>query len=313
MTFEFQAAFQIQGERPPSAESEQKLTGRCMMKPFPTIVRKIINKIIPTSYNNNCQTQEPCAGRRLKVRPSDVFLVSYPRSGNTWTRFLISNLVWYEDDTDFINLEERVPDIYCQSDRFLKQLPEPRFLKSHEYFDPRYRKIIYIVRDVRSVIVSYYHFMVERGMMESTTSFYDFTRRFLDGGLDAFGSWQDNVASWIYTRKRDKKRFLLVRYEDLHRDTASALKRVASFLDLERSPKQIEKAVEGSSFRLMQNLQAKTEPVTIVRSGRVNEWAEVLDRETLELIDRRCGTVLRETGYPTLSDQNVQHHDSLIA
>lgn len=283
------------------------------MKSFPSSVEKIKNKIISVIYHNHPQIEEPCAGRRLTVRPSDVFLVSYPRSGNTWTRFLISNLVWHEDATDFTNLEERVPDIYCRSNRLLKQLPEPRFLKSHEYFDPRYRKIIYIIRDVRSVIVSYYHFTVERGIVESTTSFHDFTRRFLDGELDAFGSWQDNVASWIYTRGRDKKRFLLVRYEDLHRDTACALKRVAKFLNLERSPKQIEKAIEGSSFRLMRNLQAKTEPVTIVRSGRVNEWTEVLDRETLELIERRCGDVLRETGYPTLLDQKVHQRESLIA
>lgn len=283
------------------------------MKLFPPSIKKIKSKIKSVIHNNNSPIEAACAGRRLTIRPNDVFLVSYPRSGNTWTRFLISNLVWHRDQTDFINLEERVPDIYCQSNRFLKQLPAPRFLKSHEYFDPRYQKIIYIIRDVRSVVVSYYHFMVERGKMEPTTSFHDFTKRFLNGELDAFGSWQDNVASWIYTRGIDKARFLLIRYEDLHHDTASALKRVASFLNLERSPQQIQKAIEGSSFRLMQNLQGKTEPVTIVRSGRVNEWTEVLDQKTLELIGRRCGKILRETGYSTFLDQKDQQYESLLA
>ena len=32
-------------------------------------------------------------GRRVKIRESDVFLVSYPRSGNTWVRFLLANVV----------------------------------------------------------------------------------------------------------------------------------------------------------------------------------------------------------------------------
>jgi hypothetical protein len=276
-------------------------------------LRNLKNKFVSIIHHKECQIQEPCAGRRLEVRPTDVFLASYPRSGNTWARFLISNLVWHEDDTDFINLEERVPDIYCQSNRFLAQLPEPRFLKSHEYFDPRYRKIIYIIRDVRSVIVSYYYFLVELGKVESTTSFYDFTKQFLAGELDAYGSWQDNVASWLYIRGQDQKNFLLLRYEDLHQNTAAALKRVTAFLNLKRSPQQIEKAIKGSSFRLMQKLQTKTEPVTIVRSGRVNEWTEALDQKSLELVDHHCGYLLQETGYPAYLDKNFQKLEQMSA
>ena len=35
-----------------------------------------------------------CAGRDLAVYADDTFVVSYPRSGNTWTRFLVANLVY---------------------------------------------------------------------------------------------------------------------------------------------------------------------------------------------------------------------------
>ena len=52
------------------------------------------------------------AGRRLTVFRDDVFLVSYPRSGNTWTRFLIGNLLDQEDPVTFANIESRIPEIY---------------------------------------------------------------------------------------------------------------------------------------------------------------------------------------------------------
>src|SRR5881397_1861057 len=93
------------------------------------------------------------AGRRLTVFPDDVFIVSYPRSGNTWTRFLVGNLVYQDEPVTFANIESRIPEIYLFPDRVLRSLPRPRMLKSHECFDPRYQRVIYIVRDPRDVVV----------------------------------------------------------------------------------------------------------------------------------------------------------------
>src|SRR4051794_3610937 len=87
------------------------------------------------------------AGRRLTVLPDDIFIVSYPRSGNTWTRFLIGNLLSPNSPVTFANVESRIPEIYLCTDQQLRELAKPRIMKSHEYFDPRYKKIIYLVRD----------------------------------------------------------------------------------------------------------------------------------------------------------------------
>lgn len=84
------------------------------------------------------------AGRNFAVYPDDTFVVSYPRSGNTWTRFLIANLVHPDEEVSFANIEKLIPDTSSQSNRALKATPRPRIIKTHEYFDHRYPKTIYI-------------------------------------------------------------------------------------------------------------------------------------------------------------------------
>src|SRR5260370_18012151 len=85
------------------------------------------------------------AGRNLAVYPDDTFIVSYPRSGNTWTRFLVANLVYPGQPVTFANIERLIPDCEAQSSRYLKRVARPRIIKNHEYFDPPYNTSTYIV------------------------------------------------------------------------------------------------------------------------------------------------------------------------
>ena len=87
-------------------------------------------------------TGRQLAGRGATVYPDDVFLVSYPRSGNTWTRFLLGNLISQNEPVTFSNIESRIPEIYFNPDRVLRALPRPRMLKSHECFQPQYPDVI---------------------------------------------------------------------------------------------------------------------------------------------------------------------------
>lgn len=127
-----------------------------------------------------------------KVRPTDRFIVSYPKSGNTWMRFLVENLLSNEP-VNFLNVEYAVPDM--NTDKFLRALPSPRYIKSHEPFDPRYNKVVYIVRDGRDVAVSYYYHLKIWKNMDLDFSVY--LKKFLTGRLNNYGSWRDHVHSWI--------------------------------------------------------------------------------------------------------------------
>ena len=252
-------------------------------------------------------------GRHLTVRESDVFIVSYPKSGNTWTRFLIGNLI-SENDVNFLNLESLVPDIYVLPDSKLKQLKAPRFIKSHEYFDPRYKKVICIVRDPRDIAVSYMYFFRKMGWITADSSIEDFTNKFLDGSLDPYGSWGCNVGSWLGARAEDDD-FLLLRYEDMLTSPKASLEEISIFLGLNASQEIIERSIELSSFDRMRSLEKDWEIMRksnrnnpFMRLGKKGEGVKELPEYVKNQIEEKWGGIMGKLGYLPVGVQSSLSH-----
>ncbi len=193
-------------------------------------------------------------GRHLQVRADDTFIVSYPRSGNTWLRFLVANLIHPAVKVDYTNIESMVPDIYVSPEIGLRAMSGPRILKSHEAFDPRYRRVVYAVRDPRDVIVSQFTTLRRlRGDLVED-SFEGFVDRQFAGEFDAwFGSWSANVNSWIHHDKVDLD-LLVVKYEDLRSDTLAVAAKLAAFLGISCPDNVLREAVANSSRGRMREL-----------------------------------------------------------
>ena len=135
----------------------------------------------------------------------------------------------------------------------------PRIIKSHDCFDPRFPKVVYIVRDPRDVTVSQYFYHRKLRKIGDDSPIELFVTRFLAGKTCPHGSWGENVATWLATREHDP-RFLLLRYEDMLADTRHELTKVADFLGFTASPQHIATAVERSSVSRMRKLeQAETD------------------------------------------------------
>ncbi|PYV73607.1 MAG: hypothetical protein DMG97_10925 [Acidobacteria bacterium] len=166
------------------------------------------------------------AERNFAVYPDDTFIISYPRSGSTWSRFLVSNLLHPDIEVSFANIDELLPATSSRSRRALKRMPRPRIIKSHNYFDHRYRNVIYIVRDPRDVVLSEYRFILKGRGIEDNYPIDAFVARFLKGEVSTYGSWKQNVGTWIAARG-GSERFLLLRYEDLVAKTAIELSKIA--------------------------------------------------------------------------------------
>lgn len=187
----------------------------------------------------------------------EFFLVSYPRSGNTWLRVILGYLLSAQarsgsrDVVAFHNVGNYVPDSHQEgqlaqvldrtSDFF--QLPV-QVVKSHDSFGPFYwgKKVIYVVRDGRDVIRSYFHYMNAR-----TKSFIA-PEAFVEGNTSRVMSWSRHVLGWHKTLGKGN---LLVRYEDLKANPEQEVVRIAEYLGLVVTPGQVAEAVQEAAFENM--------------------------------------------------------------
>jgi sulfotransferase family protein len=226
--------------------------------------------------------------RRHEVWPDDIFLVSFPKSGNTWMRFLLGNLMHPDKSVGFVDIENVVPDIAGTTRADFRRLKRPRLIKSHDCFDPRYPRVVYIIRDPRDVAVSIYYYAKKVKNIDDSLSLEAFVKqRMLVPGRSYNGTWGENAGSWLvntmniaefgfenngasrYSPSSEHsaaleagarghgREFLLVRYEDLLQDAQAELYRIAKFLGFETSPERIARAVEQSSADSMRKLESK--------------------------------------------------------
>jgi len=184
-------------------------------------------------------------------------------------------------------------------------------MKSHQYFDPRYRQIIYVVRDPRDVALSQYHFYRKRRRIEDNYPVEQFVTRFVAGATSDYGSWGENVASWVATR-HGRPGFLLLRYEDMIAQTARELTRVASFLGIAVTPERLAQIVERSSsdeMRKMEKSQAlkcsltkDTRPdLPFVRAAKPGEWESGLQQTAVAEIEAAWAPLMKWLGYELVS------------
>lgn len=230
----------------------------------------------------------------------DIFLVSYPRSGNTWLRFLIANLQFPDDEIDYKNISDYIPAGAGRADLVWtkgENNKRPRFIKQHIQYHPKYPRVIYIARDGRDVSVSYFKFLEEK--LEGNSTLYDFIQK-----QDlVYGSWSQNVTSWL-NAELPPERFLLVKYEDLLSDTPHVLRHVADFSRTNWTSKDILAAVERASFDKMRKVeQNKGFPDqndfsgTFVRSGKAGDWIKYYGEPEKTVFKRFHNSALVRLGY----------------
>ena len=253
------------------------------------------------------------AGKHYTVYPDDTFLVSYPKSGNTWVRFLLANLIHPNETVGFANINQLLPAPGVLSKRFLKTLPRPRILKSHEPFDVRFRKVIYLVRDPRDVAVSEYYFDRKKRYIAPEMTLEQFIKPFLAGETSSYGSWWEHAASWIGPRYGNPA-FLLVRYEDLLTDPIGKTAKIAEFLGIKADEERLRAAVERSSADRMRKLEQQDadkwtgtkntrKEIPFVRAAKSGGWKESLPRPLVEEIEVACFPLMNFLGYELQSQE----------
>jgi Sulfotransferase domain len=248
------------------------------------------------------------AGRQIAVRPDDKFIVSYPRSGNTWTRFLLANLL-FDQPVSLANIEQLIPDAEALSSRAIKRMPSPRVIKSHQYFDHRYPQVLYVVRDPRDVLLSYYNFSRKYRHIADDYPLQQYVHGLVTGTLHrtGWGTWGENVGSWVAARSGHPK-FLLLHYEDLIADTQSELARVAKFFGVNPTSEQLCSAILHSSADRMRKLESKEAgewiatrnkraDIPMIGTAVPGKWRSAMPQSAVEEIEAAWGDLMAQLGY----------------
>ncbi|MEW5871982.1 MAG: sulfotransferase domain-containing protein [Chloroflexota bacterium] len=210
--------------------------------------------------------------RWYALRNTDAYLLSYPKCGRTWLRLMmgraISRHLALPEDEDILFLRDArkfppgIPRItVIHDDRPMLKTPGELEASKTKY---RGKKIIFLVRDPRDVIVSSYFEMSKRGHIFGDNP-YENRKAVFEGSLSDFinqpvGGFDTILAYYnIWARNRHiPKGFLLVRYEDLRADPQAHLRQALDFLGLTAvNEETITEALEFASFENMRKMEAE--------------------------------------------------------
>jgi hypothetical protein len=259
----------------------------------PTL-RKVRHRLGKTSLH------KPLAWiRHRSLIPSDVFVASYPRSGNTWLRFMLFEILLGQSPS-FNHVDKVVPDIGKQRKASPVLPREGRLIKTHEPYRPEYKKAIYLVRDARDVALS--EFAYQKALGLAGDDFDKFLQRFLRGTVNPFGSWTAHVDSWVKAKDEARAQILLVRFDEMRREPELSLGKMMEFLDVLVAPEIIQRAVANNSVQKMRD-QEKKNPVKasvkgrFIGSGAVEGWREKFTEAQAQLVQKRAGNILSRLGY----------------
>jgi len=186
-----------------------------------------------------------------------VILSSYPKSGNTWIRFVVSNIASITKagpDVDFKSIEQFAPAIRgnraLNGALFVEGLPI--FLKSHSAYVPCFSayKSVVVVRDPFKAVPSYREYLI-KAKEKNMPDIEGFCRHWRYG----LNAWAQFVSSW------DKHATIVVKYEDLQDNQEVGIQKIYSDLGVNVALDVIQQAVELSSRKSMKRvLDEKGDP-----------------------------------------------------
>ena len=280
-----------------------------------------------------------------------IWLASYPKSGNTFLRSLLTAYLFTKDGNfnfevlkninqfpNNVTFEKLGIDISNQKEvikNYIKVQEETnkrdgegiRFLKTHSTLQDidghKFTNLknclgaIYIVRDPRDVAKSYSNHN-STPIDESINHMKEFN---IGGGIKSkdrknetithIGSWSSHYTSWKEFDKVD--RYLLIKYEDLVKETEKTFLKVLTFvckltkkkLDLDKN--KLKNVLNTTSFESMQKLEKQNgfneasnfngKKVTFFKYGAKNNWKNFLTSENRKKIEDIFREEMKELGY----------------
>uniref|UniRef100_A0A3Q0RC32 Sulfotransferase n=1 Tax=Amphilophus citrinellus TaxID=61819 RepID=A0A3Q0RC32_AMPCI len=250
------------------------------------------------SFPGHLHTQESLEyAVKFPFRDTDILIVSYPKSGTTWMQEIVT-LIHTRGDPGLSQTVEnwkRAPwlEHYYSSALLEASSATVRVITTHlphHLLRPTLQnskaKIIYVSRNPKDVVVSFYHFHKMANFLPKPHSFPEFLTRFLESTVP-FGSWFDHIKGWT---SQINSNLLHVTYEEMSLDLHGTIKRISSFLQCPLVEDEVNNCVKHSSFSNMKD--SKMINYTLVpneimdhskgcfmRKGKVGDWKNTFTEE----------------------------------
>jgi hypothetical protein len=251
------------------------------------------------------------------------WLASYPKSGNTWVRFLLLHYM-HGEVKGSTGLVREFPDLHRgEVPAAAAEHPELG-VKVHSLFGPALPYLnasagcIYIMRHPTDVLLSCLHYMRMTGGVPPEVPDEVYARRFIHEGGDpwmisvGFGRWEDNVRTWTTQKQMP---VLALKYEELKKDAATGLRRMLEFMGRPIDEERLAKAVELSSFDRMRALEVQEKAsgasstvfaggkdqmrkgMFFMNKGQSGRNLKSIAPDLDPLLAQRFGAAMREFGY----------------
>lgn len=241
------------------------------------------------------------------LNKEDIIVSSFPKTGSTYTRFVLSNIINLlegdENPVTFHTLGSISPEVGKDDLTYFKSKSDklPRFVKTHEEVCKSRKYIdipsVYIIRDPRDTMISYYHYISNRKDNNFSGSFEDFVKH-PEYGIESYNKhvegWSVN-SQWIFT------------YEELMQDSYKLFSRLINQVVKEDISKQVEqvlsKAIDFSSPNNVKKIELEqsrpgasenfSKEFKFVRNASLGQWKNDMDSDIANYIITKSCPILQ--------------------